>query len=158
MTIAICSPSRSTFVWTEDDSPYIGVDHASPTQMIGGGPELREIKEAAMHIWDEYTRPASRQIEGIRDKFHRLASRWRTDTAFQSSVHQMATHPAYQEIIGMGRDAIPLILRELERDADHWFWALRSITGIDPVPPANRGNVREMANAWLSWAHLEGHL
>jgi hypothetical protein len=66
-------------------------------------------------------------------------------------------HPAYQQIIGIGPAAVPLLLRELERDVDHWFWALKAITGVDPVPPASRGKVREMAAAWLRWGRDQGY-
>lgn len=91
-------------------------------------------------------------------RFRELASAWMRDVINCSSVTQMSMHPAYQQIIGMGPDAVPLILRELEREANHWFWALRSITGEDPVPPASRGRVREMAAAWLSWGRQRGLL
>jgi hypothetical protein len=70
----------------------------------------------------------------------------------------MAMHPAYQEIIGMGRDALPLILFELERKVDHWFWALRSITGIDPVRPEHRGDLNAMAADWIRWGSNQGIL
>ena len=156
MTLAI--PSGLPIAWTEDDSPYIGIDHSSPTLVVGGGPDLREITQTALAIWDEYLRPASRQVESTHEKFKRLVVRWRKATMFQSSAHQMATHPSYQEIIGIGRDAVPFLLQELERSPDHWFWALRSITGIDPVPPKVRGNVRAMADAWLEWGRVEGHI
>ena len=156
MTLVI--PSRLPNVWSGDDSPYIGIDHSSPTKVIGGGPDLREITQTVLQIWDEYLRPASRQVEGIHEKFNRLVDRWRKETVFQSSAHQMATHPSYQEIIGIGRDAIPFLLQELERNPDHWFWALRSITGIDPVPQEDRGHVRAMTDAWLEWGRLQGHI
>lgn len=156
MTLAI--PSGLPIAWTEDDSSYIGIDDANPAQLIGGGPDLREITLAALDIRKEYLRPASRQVEGIHEKFKRLVDRWRKETVFQSSAHQMATHPSYQEVIGMGKDAIPFLLQELERNPDHWFWALRSITGIDPVPQEDRGNVRAMTDAWLEWGRLQGHI
>lgn len=60
-------------------------------------------------------------------------------------------HPAYQQIIGMGPDALPLILRDLADEPAPWFWALRAITGEDPVPEAERGDVDRMVEAWLSW-------
>ena len=60
--------------------------------------------------------------------------------------------PSYQQIIGMGDMALPLILRELAREPDHWFWALHAITGADPVEPDARGDVRKMAKAWIEWA------
>jgi hypothetical protein len=70
----------------------------------------------------------------------------------------MAMHPAYQQIIGMGREVVPLILRELEREPDHWFWALKAITGEDPVPEQHRGRVRAMADAWIRWGREHGLL
>ena len=70
---------------------------------------------------------------------------------------EMAMHPAYQEIIGMGELAVPLILAELERDPDHWFWALKAITGADPVPEHCRGHLEEMAQAWLRWGRMQGY-
>jgi hypothetical protein len=42
-------------------------------------------------------------------------------------------------------------LRELKKEPDHWFWALKAITGVDPVEPIQRGRVKEMAGAWLRW-------
>jgi hypothetical protein len=49
-------------------------------------------------------------------------------------IHCISTnHPAYQRIIEMGQPVMPLIFRELEREPDHWFWALQSITGENPV-------------------------
>lgn len=66
-------------------------------------------------------------------------------------------HPAYQTIIGMGPDAVPFLLRELEMNPDAWFWALRSITEADPVPLNVRGDVLAMARAWLAWGRNQGY-
>lgn len=94
--------------------------------------------------------------EAIKQRFARLAERWRNETAALSSVSQIAMNPAYQEIIGLGRAATPLILKELKRQPGHWFWALRAITGEDPVRPEQRGKVREMTAAWLHWGAESG--
>ena len=64
-----------------------------------------------------------------------------------SSITEMATHPAYQQIIGMCDAALPLIFAELRRNPDQWFWALKAITGADPVAATDRGNMRAMAQA-----------
>jgi hypothetical protein len=85
-------------------------------------------------------------------RFRDLVRQWKGATALTSSITEMATHPAYQQIIGMGKEAIPLILEELQREPDHWFWALKAITGEDPVSPADRGKLQRMAQAWLCWA------
>jgi hypothetical protein len=74
-----------------------------------------------------------------------------------SSITDMVLLPSYQRIIGLGSGAIPLLLAELERKPDHWFWALQAITGEDPVPAASRGNLIEMSAAWLAWGRQRGY-
>jgi len=61
----------------------------------------------------------------------------------------MADHPAYQEIISLGEAVVPLLLREVAREPDHWFSALKAITGANPVSPSDRGHIDKMAAAWL---------
>ena len=90
-------------------------------------------------------------------RFPSLAEQWKQDTAHYSNVAKRALHPAYQEIIGMGERVVPLLLAELRREADDWFWALHAITGADPVPAASQGNVKEMAKAWLQWGLEKGY-
>jgi hypothetical protein len=62
--------------------------------------------------------------DNLETQFHKLAKTWKEETAYLSSVTTMANHPAYQEIIKMGWPVVPLILQELQRKPDHWFWAL----------------------------------
>jgi hypothetical protein len=89
--------------------------------------------------------------------FLELAERWRRETGMLSIVSKMSLHPAYQRIIGMGQPVVPLILRDLEQEPDHWFWALQSITGENPVLPEQRGNLELMAAAWLAWGKANGY-
>ena len=96
--------------------------------------------------------------ETSRARFEALASRWQEETGALSSITQKAMHPAYQEIIGLGSDALPLILHELELEPGHWFWALRAITGENPVVPEQQGRMREMAAAWLEWGRDRGYV
>ena len=58
----------------------------------------------------------------------------------------------------MGAIAIPFILSELKKKAGHWFWALKSITGEDPVLPEHRGRIKQMAEAWLWWGKKQGYI
>jgi hypothetical protein len=73
-----------------------------------------------------------------------------------SNVAQMAMLRPYQKIIGMGMEAVPLLLQELQREPDQWFWALEAITDQNPVPPEAAGNVRQMAAAWVEWGKANG--
>lgn len=105
----------------------------------------------SLTAWEWSAGPA-----GLAKRFRSLAERWRKDTRYVSSIHEMVLHPAYQQIIGMGLEALPFIFHELERRPDHWFWALQAITGEDPVPHGDRGNVAAMARHWLRWAEERG--
>lgn len=91
-------------------------------------------------------------------RFEALAQRWREDTEFHSAASALFMHPAYQEIIGLGPAVLPLILADLRESRDHWFWALRAITGENPVPADERGKVERMAERWLDWGHARGLL
>ncbi len=70
----------------------------------------------------------------------------------------MAMLKPYQRIIGIGWPAVPLILEELRRDPDQWFWALEAITEENPVPKEAAGNVPIMAQAWVDWGMKQGLL
>jgi hypothetical protein len=62
-----------------------------------------------------------------------------------------------QEIISMGEAVVPLMLRDLEQQPRLWVWALPDITGEDPVPEADAGNIRKMSEAWLRWGKEHGY-
>jgi hypothetical protein len=98
-----------------------------------------------------------KSAESIEQRFQRLAANWLAETAYVSSSSDLVAHPAFQEIVGMGPAVIPLLLRELEKGTGHWHRALRRITGVDPVPPADRGNIDKASEAWLRWGKEQGH-
>jgi hypothetical protein len=85
------------------------------------------------------------------EKFNHLMHEWREQAENLSSITAIAMLPSYQEIIGMGKPALPLILNELKERHDHLFWALRFITGTDPVQPEDRGHIDRMAETWIEW-------
>jgi hypothetical protein len=68
----------------------------------------------------------------------------------------MALLRPYQAIIGMGMPAVPLILEELQREADQWFWELEAITEDNPVRPEDADNVFQMAKACVEWGRRRG--
>lgn len=90
------------------------------------------------------------------ERFRAACERWRNETAGRATITQRAMHPAYQEIIGLGKPAIPLILDELSHELDDWFWALKAITLADPVPPKDRGAMARMRDWWLEWGREQG--
>ena len=54
-------------------------------------------------------------------------------TRHLSNTAQISLVFSYQKIIGMGPAVVPLILSELQKEPDHWFWALEAITDENPV-------------------------
>ena len=94
----------------------------------------------------------------LRERFERLRDEWKARSRYLSNTAQMAMLWPYQQIIGMGPAVVPLILAELERETDHWFWALEAITEENPVPPEAAGQVERMAEAWLGWGRNKGLL
>ena len=89
-------------------------------------------------------------------RFQQLARQWKAESEYMSNTAQMAMLRSYQGIIGIGPPAVPLILDELRREPDHWFWALESITLENPVPPADAGQLDKMADAWIGWGRAAG--
>jgi hypothetical protein len=90
------------------------------------------------------------------ERFRRLAAEWKEKSRYLSNTAQMAMLKPYQRIIGMGMPVVPLILEELRREPDQWFWALEAITGENPVPSEAAGKVSLMARAWLEWGAQRG--
>jgi hypothetical protein len=100
----------------------------------------------------------SRTDASIRERFRRLADEWKDQSRHLSNTAQMAMLKPYQRIIGLGLPAVPLILEELQREPDQWFWALESITEQNPVPADAKGKVRLMAQAWIDWGKQQGYV
>jgi len=84
--------------------------------------------------------------------------KWRTEVEYESSITKIIMNSSYLTIIGLGRKILPLILNELQKEPDHWHWALQAITGEDPVRPNEIGNMLAIRDAWLNWAREKGYM
>ena len=122
------------------------------------GEDSRLLKRYTEDLAAHYFRPLTRQWANPPLRFFNLKERWEEETVFLSSVTEIAMHPTYQQIIGMGPSAIPLILNEMKTKPNHWFWALKSISGEDPVSPEQRGRIEDMTEAWLKWGERQNYL
>jgi hypothetical protein len=97
------------------------------------------------------------EVTGSSLKFSRLKKEWIRGTARLSVLSQIVLHPAYQQIIAIGPEAIPLILRSLADETDHWFWALKVLNdGVDVAEGTE--TMAGAAQAWLAWGREKGHL
>ena len=93
-------------------------------------------------------------VPEIEEKFNRLRDEWLRETIL-FSFDKLDSKP-YLEIIEMGSVVVPLILKDMEKTNNHWFRALREITGAQPVSEEHRGKIKAMCRDWLEWARKEG--
>jgi ribosomal protein L5 len=91
-----------------------------------------------------------RQIPKIENEFNAYFEKWQEETGFQSTS-EMFQNKNYQNIIKLGKSAVPYIIGKLRKNPEHLFVALHKITGINPVKSENRGKIDQMANDWIMW-------
>ena len=121
-------------------------------QLTQGGRNPAEIlQEQLLNLAEDFG------ISSLSQQFEQLAAQWRQETGHLSLMNDIVLNRAYQQIIGMGKPAIVLILQDLKKQPDHWFWALRSITGENPIQPDDRGRLSQMTEAWLEWGRQHGY-
>lgn len=123
---------------------------------LGASPQATELHKQLGDVRIYLESAASSVRNRRRERFNRLARQWRDDTQWLSSTTEIAMHPAYQAIIGMGPEALPMIVEDLLENSGHWYWALKAISNEDPVPPSDRGAIKRMKTAWLRWAEQKG--
>lgn len=136
---------------------------ALPGELVDLGRRIHEGRDydsglliaAALAAYGHDERLRSARLER---QFQTLADRWYAETAYLSSVTDIVDHAAYQEVIKMGRPALPHILRDLAERKGHWFNALNAIAGTSPVPAGSRASVKQVREAWLEWGRKEGVL
>jgi hypothetical protein len=99
------------------------------------------------------------KVPTLEERFNKLAAQWKSDISPRSTAIGIVTHPAYLEIIKLGEGAIPFILKDLQKQPNHWFIALRSLaSNFSPVKPQDAGNIKKMTKAWLKWGKENGKL
>jgi hypothetical protein len=124
----------------------------------------KTLKEATEFFADadaalKFAAPAgSVDISQLETEFNQKSKRWKNETKFQSAISAIVMHPDYLDIIGMGQPAIKFILRDLKKETNHWFTALRALTKASPVKPEDAGNLKKMRDAWLKWGKENGYL
>jgi hypothetical protein len=87
----------------------------------------------------------------LKTEFNLLVQKWRDETLFVSSLGKQFTHPAYVRIIAMGKEGLPLVLNEMQKSNDNWFYALKFMAGEDAA--AGIDNFEDAKSAWLLWGY-----
>jgi hypothetical protein len=90
-------------------------------------------------------------VSDLEKRFNELAKNWKKETgAYSTSLH-IAGNNNYLEIIGMGNEVVPYILKELQKEPNLWFIALKSITRQNPIQKEHIGKIKLMAEDWIAW-------
>ena len=125
--------------------------------------ELAELFQVSREVVDiRLASPTARRLKqgvqvspALEAEFRALAEKWHKDTRHSSSLRKMIAHPAYRRVIGIGRNVLPLLFKELSEHPDHWLVALNAITREDPAPVGS--TFGEAVTAWLAWGRERGY-
>ncbi len=94
--------------------------------------------------------------EALAKEFQTLVDQWTEETFFLSSLGKQFTHPAYVRIMAMGREGLPLVLNQLQRSQDNWFYALKYMAGRDVAAGIN--DCEAAKAAWLAWGYENNYI
>ena len=110
-----------------------------PAYTAGGSPDDELIlKLDSDFIQDLY----------LDDKFNSLLNAWKVNTWFESNSNNIIRDENFQEIINLGEQAIPLIIKEIDEEPSQLVWALNIITGMHIKSPY-RMNLTESCKKWV---------
>lgn len=118
---------------------------------------ISELEEKVRVLDGEFSSFVRKRRAATKKRFDALLDRWKRERGPKSFIEKLSMHPAYQQIIGLGEDAVPFLLAEFERSPGHYDWALRAITGEDPIPKECRGRLKEMSRLWIQWGKDNGY-
>ena len=90
----------------------------------------------------------------LRAEFDTLADEWdrhRQKVWYSSNIRDYLDHPAVRRLIGLGRPAIPLIIRRYRKDDLPWGFVLQEIAGVKIIEEPNRFSPDEVKRRWIDW-------
>lgn len=96
----------------------------------------------------------ARQAAGDNDlekQFNALAEKWKEETGVYSTTYQKVINDSYLDIIALGKDVVPFILKDMENGQGHWHTALKALTRENPVPDEDMNNSKKIREAWVRW-------
>ena len=148
--------------FSSEHTRFEGISYFRSHFETAGPPSNTQLMHASTGIAPfipEMYRLHTESYESVEERFQRLSNEWKHDTGHLSTVSRITTHPSYLGIVAMGKPAIPLILKDLEMEPNHWFSALSAMAGEGPnIPAQDRGDMRAICNAWLEWGKSENYI
>ena len=100
-------------------------------------------------------------MDELRKKFRRISADWEQHCCSRrlSSLYtDFLEHTSYQELVQLGKPAIPLIMECYEKDdwgttlrASFWVFAVEDITGVQMIPDRNHYSPVDVKKRCLEW-------
>lgn len=99
----------------------------------------------------------------LKRKFEELKAQWKQETMHLSRMDKVIEHPAHQEIIQMGKKALPLIFQDIIQNNNcDWMATLylivKEIDELPHFPEEIRGKYVECHRIWLEYAVKRGYI
>lgn len=131
-----------------DDGGLWAIVHRSPS-----GRDSYVEASLPVETRDRRDSTLERATHVVKALFETYAEAWSEETRYASSVEQIVLNLNYQKIIGLGPQAVPLIMGRLRHTVGHWFWALTAIVGEDKG--VGTTTLEEARQRWLAWFDAE---
>ena len=88
--------------------------------------------------------------------FNELSEKWKDDTGLYSTTTKKVVNDAYLDIIGLGKDVVPFILKDMKNGGPaHWHAALKALTKENPVSDHDLNKNKKIRDAWLRWGETK---
>jgi hypothetical protein len=120
--------------------------------------ELTADERQRFALWFYDHEESILENSSLEARFEHLAKEWKRLQGASSSIGRLSVHPVHLEILKLGPPVIPLILKDLQHEATHWYVTLRSLAGSSPVAAEDAGNTGKMREAWLGWGRERGYI
>lgn len=160
-----CQSAHYLDIFHDEDEAALGYIDTSVTLL--GTPILssKGFESNTIKVYELRRRQRANQREGgeelqttVGKIFEENLEKWKEETKVISSVHAIIMNKAYQRIIGLGPEVLPLIFREYNKSGGLWHPALEAITGVNPIPEECVGRLKLIKEKWLEWANEHGYL
>lgn len=126
-------------------------DDASLPTVFRPDTKSKPIRSETVALIDD----APVEFPTIEEMFKELSKSWRRHIRGKSIINY--SHPAYFQILAMGWEAVPFLLKEVAQGAGTWYIALQFITKEIPETPQMRGDASAVRQAWISWGLRNGY-
>lgn len=139
--------------------------HGAPPSILYGGQflerfgmsdEAAQVTEIAnVTIADVLTADTYSRYREV-FQFDRFLKNWRRNTLTSSNAMEIISDDNLNDIVALGKNVAPLILKEIHSSPSLLFVALERIFNENPIKKEHIGNMAAMAGDWLEWGARKG--